>query len=72
MKGNHCNLGIIFMNFSNIVSQYTVCVGTSFQVFYIGVSLCEMHLNIFWGFVSTVLPLNGIGLWVIVVGESVH
>ena len=34
------------MNFSNIVSQYTICVGTVFQVFYIGVNLCEMHLNI--------------------------
>lgn len=26
----------------------------------------------YFGFVSTVLLLNGIGLWVIVVGESVH
>ena len=34
------------MNFSNIVSHYTVCVGTVFQVFHIGVSLGEMHLNI--------------------------
>jgi len=46
MKRNRYNLGIIFMNCRNIVSQYTVCVGTVFQVFYVGVSLYEMFLNI--------------------------